>query len=240
MPIEYALINDVWGKPARSRDPQNQRQDPACGLLRQRRGQQQQQNKSNNKQGYDNIMDTYMDEPIRTFNVDVDKDTQHYDLTLKPPTRAEKCGFDVVGVSEDYGNALSFDRYFADDNIFDNTPSMYSSSYSKKRGSPGEKKYNSSYTDEEQEERKAPMMDWSAEASHPTDPEPEEEEEPARIARFAYNGVDDEDDDYTHKRSNTSSLQKRDYMDLALYVFSGVFLIFFMEQVLQLGMYIGH
>jgi hypothetical protein len=237
MPVEYAFVNDVWGKPTRSRDPQNQRQDPACGLLRQRRGQQQHKGY---KQSYENIMDTYMDEPTKTFNVDVEKDTQHYDLTQKHPTRSEKCGFDVMGVSEDYGNAFSFDRYFAEDNIFDNAPSMYS----KQHGEPSsqvDKRYNSSYTDEEQEERnnKAPMMDWSAEVSqqvpeHEHEPEPEEEEP----RRFVYRGVDDEYDD-TQKLSNTSSLQKRDYMDLILYVFSGVFLIFFMEQILQLGMYLG-
>lgn len=207
MPIEYAFVTDVWGKSSGRHN--GSRQDPACGLLK-----QEQRNKRS--KGYDNIIDAYLDEPPK--NVDIGKGRQHYDLTKRNISRSEKCGFDVVGVNEEPSNALSFERYFSDNNIFDETPALYPSPQRKVHQEDDEGDANTN---------SAPMMDWSNEAGYQN---PNEEE--ALLSQWD----DVRQEDY-HQKNNGSG--RKEYLDLALYVFSGVLLIFIMEQILQLGMYLG-
>jgi hypothetical protein len=210
MPVEYANWDEVWGPPQKR--SHRTKKDPTCSLLR-------------SPTSYDNIVDAYdmhMEEPRQEKrpkrqrplchnrgDAKVNGSLDSFYEPLRPHVEP------VLPTRQCEFNVHGIGEYdyessLSFDRYFDEN-NLFCAPQSKEQESDETQQYSTT----EQENAYLPYAEEEVEWR----PTTIEEEEAVKITQ------------------PTSSSQQ--YIDLTLYVISGIFIIFMMEQVLQLGMYLG-
>lgn len=229
--------------------------DPACSLLKHR------ERSSNIRvpSGFDNIVDAYMEEPYpstiqeeaptrsyepsRAYAQDVRDNGQNYEVIDRPYRVATKTspkplppftdGYKIQGyaLGDSYADdSLEYGRMFQEDNMFHASESMFKDRGNTKINSRRSLSPNEYYEEEdtylttqENQDRALPQ-----------------EESPVSPPITYHRAPQQEQEVYIPRRVNESGTPTgRMYLDLTAYVVSGILLIYMMEQILQLGIYLG-
>jgi hypothetical protein len=244
MKFDYASIDEVWcdAKNKKSSGSKNNKTDPACALYKRRKG-------GYNKV-YDDIIDTYLDDcgPSKDPNKPYEgllssslamngrsiaaDDDQFDDMKFAPQqrqvletTKREPCNNrePVESIaSSAYENSMGYDRFFDDDNMFQQKQSQQSQ----------QSQLNFNRARSPLQEEQSNYDPQTAEL----DDGPQQRIQSNYIQEETY-----DNNDYlrTYTPESNSSLHNYNYwIELFLFVVSGIILIFVLEQVLQMGMYL--
>lgn len=213
--MSYAYIDEVWGchdsKPKKSK-----KMDPSCALYKKR---------YNKDQPLDDIMNSYIDESVyskyshanknmdtreeKDVNVDMDSNFRSFDVTDR-----EKCMKPDPASIEGYREPMLYYSYEFDD--------YYKNQAKMPMAVPNEN------CEEESTELTQQLL--------PTTQSEEEHQEYQLETKDKYKDIILEK--YMNHMTNEHIDSRSYYFDLVLYVFSGILLIFLMEQLLQLGKHI--
>ena len=234
MALNFADLSEVWGDCLKKQKRKNVvKQETACFK------------KSNQENSMDNIIDTYLDDVYQSQNkvnnqkktsnkprcvymdADIENDQDYYDLnnyhqpiipkSIKPATT--KCKTNIEGVL-DRGteNQMDIARYYSNQQMFDYDEYDKTTTTCEAETMPEEARYH--VLGEAHEETE-------------TEAEAEAREETRSVADEYYN-MQPLSMQNMHKKLGRISSEHL-YVELALYVFGGIVLIFILEQILQVG-----